>query len=253
MEVHAHTHTARKKWTHYFWEFLMLFLAVFCGFLAENKREHIVEAHRAKEYAKQLLEDLKKDTGNIILTISDCRRVISFVDSLQKGIDLNSITKEVPGSFYYYSRLVTSSPSVDWHRATINQIINSGSARYFKNDSLLKKLSFYDENATLITAQHSNDRVFRTKTMEIRSRVLKSNYYDTVAGVIMDDFTTVPESLAKKSFPLQSSDPDLLNEYLNSCQNRKATLTLLLKRDLPLALTTAKELIEIIQQEYHLK
>ena len=30
MEVHAHTHTARKKWTHYFWEFLMLFPAVFC-------------------------------------------------------------------------------------------------------------------------------------------------------------------------------------------------------------------------------
>ena len=30
MEVHAHTHTERKKWTHYFWESLMLFLAVFC-------------------------------------------------------------------------------------------------------------------------------------------------------------------------------------------------------------------------------
>ena len=43
MEVHAHTHTARKKWTHYFWEFIMLFLAVFCGFLAENQREHIIE------------------------------------------------------------------------------------------------------------------------------------------------------------------------------------------------------------------
>ena len=36
MEVHSHTHSPRKKWTHYFWEFLMLFLAVFCGFLAEN-------------------------------------------------------------------------------------------------------------------------------------------------------------------------------------------------------------------------
>jgi len=44
MEVHAHTHTARKKWTHYFWEFLMLFLAVFCGFLAENQREHMIES-----------------------------------------------------------------------------------------------------------------------------------------------------------------------------------------------------------------
>ena len=28
MEVHAHTHTERKQWTHYLWEFLMLFLAV---------------------------------------------------------------------------------------------------------------------------------------------------------------------------------------------------------------------------------
>ena len=40
MEVHHHSHTARKNWTHYFWEFLMLFLAVFCRFIAENQREH---------------------------------------------------------------------------------------------------------------------------------------------------------------------------------------------------------------------
>jgi len=37
MEVHAQTQTPRKKWIHYFCEFLMLFLAVFCGFLAEYK------------------------------------------------------------------------------------------------------------------------------------------------------------------------------------------------------------------------
>jgi hypothetical protein len=54
MEVHQHTHTPRKKWTHYFWEFLMLFLAVFCGFLAENQREHMIENKRAKQLAKYL-------------------------------------------------------------------------------------------------------------------------------------------------------------------------------------------------------
>jgi len=43
MEVHHHGHTERKKWTHYFWEFLMLFLAVFCGFLAEYQLEHKIE------------------------------------------------------------------------------------------------------------------------------------------------------------------------------------------------------------------
>ena len=39
MEIHAPTHTPRKKWTHYFREFLMLFPAVFCGFLAEYQLE----------------------------------------------------------------------------------------------------------------------------------------------------------------------------------------------------------------------
>ena len=48
MEVHHHAHTARKKWTHYFWEFLMLFLAVFCGFMAEYQLEHTIEHQREK-------------------------------------------------------------------------------------------------------------------------------------------------------------------------------------------------------------
>ena len=50
MEVHAHTHTARKKWTHYFWEFFMLFLAVLLGFFVENQREHYIEHKREVEY-----------------------------------------------------------------------------------------------------------------------------------------------------------------------------------------------------------
>ncbi len=60
MEVHAHTHTPRKKWTHYFWEFLMLFLAVFCGFLAEYQLEHKIEKERERDYIKSLIADLKE-------------------------------------------------------------------------------------------------------------------------------------------------------------------------------------------------
>ena len=46
MDVHYHSHNARKKWLHYFWEFLMLFFAVFCGFLAEYALEHKIEKDR---------------------------------------------------------------------------------------------------------------------------------------------------------------------------------------------------------------
>jgi hypothetical protein len=62
MEVHHHSQTPRKKWTHYFWEFLMLFLAVFAGFLAENQREHIVEHQRERKFANRLLSDLRQDS-----------------------------------------------------------------------------------------------------------------------------------------------------------------------------------------------
>src|ERR1051326_7937234 len=61
MEVHQHTHTPRKKFTHYLWEFLMLFLAVFCGFLAENFREGLVMKEKAHHYMENMVADLKGD------------------------------------------------------------------------------------------------------------------------------------------------------------------------------------------------
>ena len=43
MEVHKHPHhvTHKKKWVEYVLEFVMLFFAVFLGFIAENIREDL--------------------------------------------------------------------------------------------------------------------------------------------------------------------------------------------------------------------
>ena len=70
MEVHHHSHTARKKWTHYFWEFLMLFLAVFCGFLAEYQLEHKIEKEKGKQYIRSFYNDLKTDTVEFAILIN---------------------------------------------------------------------------------------------------------------------------------------------------------------------------------------
>jgi hypothetical protein len=261
MEVHAHAHTdvdpdrhrGRKKFTHYLWEFLMLFLAVFCGFLAENQREKYVEAHRAHDYAKQLYEDLKKDTTDIASNVSDNNNILSYIDSLQKMVKTIGDKREVPGSFYYYSRLVTTSTSVDWSRSTMNQIINSGNARYFQEKDLLFKISEYDEIATLINSMYSNDRLFRTKTMELRSRILSSEYFDKVASIVMEEGEAKLKEIKDSTYPLQNNDPALLNEFLNSCLNRKATLHYLINIYLPRSLVTAKELIGILKKEYHLE
>ncbi|MBK9639558.1 MAG: hypothetical protein IPO63_17810 [Bacteroidetes bacterium] len=74
MEVHHHAHhEGKKNWKSYFWEFIMLFLAVFCGFLAEYQLEHKIERDREVVYMKNMLEDLKKDTASINTAVTGNR------------------------------------------------------------------------------------------------------------------------------------------------------------------------------------
>ena len=59
----------------------MLFLAVFCGFLAENQREHFVEHDREKQFMESLIEDLENDTIELRRAIIKADSVASYVDS----------------------------------------------------------------------------------------------------------------------------------------------------------------------------
>ena len=87
MEVHHHSHTSRKKWTHYFWEFLMLFLAVFCGFLAEYQLEHKIEKERGEQYIISFFEDLKYDTSHLTAIINSYKRKVTDLTVISKCYD----------------------------------------------------------------------------------------------------------------------------------------------------------------------
>jgi len=140
MEVHAHTHTARKKWTHYLWEFLMLFLAVFCGFLAEYQLEHKIEKDRAKELAKSFYEELKNDSATAIIKMQNRKKqedALRFLMRYFKDSSLVNVSKTFVVNFQYGINF--RSPSVFEPRTTmLEQLKNSGSLRYFKNAELQK-------------------------------------------------------------------------------------------------------------------
>ena len=138
MEVHAHTHTARKKWTHYFWEFLMLFLAVFCGFLAEYQLEHKIEKDRAEELAKSFYQELKNDSATAVTKVQNRikqEEAIKYLIKYFKDSSFTRISKEFAINFVYGVNFRT--PSVFEPRTIIlEQLKNSGSLRYFKNHEL---------------------------------------------------------------------------------------------------------------------
>src|SRR5687768_3128800 len=90
MEVHHHGHVhEKKKWKEYVFQFFMLFLAVFCGFLAEYQLEHKIERDKEKEYIHSMAEDLKNDTlslGNAIRrNMEQIKGKDTFILLLDKG------------------------------------------------------------------------------------------------------------------------------------------------------------------------
>ena len=127
MEVHHHPHTARKKWTHYFWEFLMLFLAVFCGFLAENMREHMVEHKREKKYIRSLIRDVELDIASLQSSYDNRRTQIGYFDSLR--ILSKQGYENRLNDFYFYARHITRYTTFQYHDRTIQQLKNSGNLR----------------------------------------------------------------------------------------------------------------------------
>ena len=144
MEVHQHTqHGGKKNWKAYFWEFLMLFLAITLGFLVENQREHYIERIRAKDFSKTLVKDLQNDTAVIHLHIKHTNIYLGLVDSMLE-LSKTRLVGPAASRFAFYTRFMYWTVSIISNRATFEQIKNSGSLRYFKNYSLLEKMMKYE-------------------------------------------------------------------------------------------------------------
>ena len=257
MEVHHHTQTQRRKWRHYFWEFLMLFLAVFCGFLAENKREHIVEGKRAKEYCISLLNDLKVDTSELNGAVRDGKNIIASIDTIISIASNLNGKLEVPGTFYAHSRRATTFWAVDWSRSTLLQLIQSGNLRYIRNKNLVNNINEYYRQQDIITERNQIERELIAKSVELRSKVFNSAVNAQFNGMQIDLNESNPvapiRSLIKLNYPLSPNSSEFIHEYINILIERRrrqiATATTVNAE----ALDLAKELIKLISDEYHLK
>lgn len=258
MEVHHHAHNPaephhKKNWKSYFWEFLMLFLAVFCGFLAEYQLEHKIERDRVKEYAQLLIQDLENDISMINSTTKQCENVLISFDSISavayKGVSRNKVT----GYFYFHSQRGTISPQVTWNDATLIQVTQSGNLRYFRNRELVNKISSYHSNQEYVRYLNIGDRERREKTLDIRNRILINHYYKDYSKVLPLDSLPFADSVMKNLIPIQATDSNLLNEYANSFENRRGYMNMILTKTYPTIITNAKELILILKKEYQLE
>ncbi len=143
MEVHHHSHSARKRWTHYFWEFLMLFLAVFCGFLAEYQLEHKIEKDREKQFIASLAADLEDDIKKVDVQILREQGNMLLLDTLCRLLDTVEHARKNGDAIYYAARVgPRSSPFVNNSR-TIDQLMNSGGFRLIHRAETSNRITAY--------------------------------------------------------------------------------------------------------------
>ncbi len=244
MEVHAHSHTARKKWTHYFWEFLMLFLAVFCGFLAEYQLEHKIEKDREKQYMKSMVEDLRSDTAMLITNIKLRQEKIMMIDSLVKFLG-SPFVNERGNEIYYFGRSISPPTNIFPNDGTIQQLKSSGNLRLIRNNTISNGIMAYDQKMRGVLFEMGDE-------VEVRAeyRILARKLFQT--KVFHEMIATDKISIPKSNPALYSKDAGLLNEFIGAVQYFKRIHQAQLIRSGEL-LVQAQNLMEKIKKEYHLK
>ena len=94
MEVHSHSHVHhRNRWKEYLFQFFMLFLAVFLGFLAEYRYEHFIEHKRTVQLAENLYKELKADSLRAQRVLEDRRVKEHCLEYLRDYFKDSSLTK----------------------------------------------------------------------------------------------------------------------------------------------------------------
>lgn len=246
MEVHHHSHSARKKWTHYFWEFVMLFLAVFAGFLAENQREHFIEHQREKQFIRSLIYDLEADTARLNELIRNRTMRESRLDSVSFLLNSDSADRKTR-EIYFLAIMIPRVTVYQFtpNEGTMQQLKNSGGLRLIRKlfvaDSIIKYDAAIRSLLRLDLQEQDIVHVQREAAPKIFDGLALGKFSDPDNNPLRPDYSP----------PLTAGYRASLNEFnyrLNSVKNVNKGY----RREARKLLLQATNLIRILKEEYEL-
>jgi hypothetical protein len=249
MEVHAHSHTAldpdshrgRKKWTHYFWDFFMLFLAVTLGFFVENQREHYIEHQRERLYMRSMTNDLEKDTVMLNNILKRTLSVLTNLDSALIILQYLPIDKKNTETLYRVNLNLLSNTSPAFTDRTTVQLKNSGAMRLIRNEETVGGIVDYWSLAENVKAISEGLDDYRIKARDRSYSIFNQKYYSNGG---------VGSLKANDEMKLMTNDAFLLTEFANRLSHIKGLALNRYVQAIELQTVKAKKLIETIKEHY---
>ena len=262
MEVHKHPHhvTHKKKWGEYLLEFLMLFLAVFLGFVAENIRETSVEHDREKEYMVTMLEDLKADMPLLVSTEKDWEDSNNSADSVVDAITFPVATADLRKAYTHINEALNYW-SFKYNDRTTAQLKNAGGFRLLHNKKVANKIiaydQFYNDAMTKMADQHNSywETVVKLRNkvfvQEIITKIYSEYQYNRVP---ISANSWIDSMISKNRIPLQAeAQSALMFEFKNALLSYKQDYINNVKGGYDNLLKYQQELITLISKEYNLE
>lgn len=251
MEIHAQElHKAPGHGVkHYLFEFLMLFFAVTLGYFVENQREQIVEHERAKVFAANLLEELKKDTSGISETIKDIKYDAEKLDSFCTLCSVKEKANISNGTLYYYASHTTSINFYASENTTIAQLKSSGNLRIMGND-ISQKIGIYEKQLNSLDNEYLITRPEFAKLEELYFKIFDGY---TTELLRTGDKNELTDSVFKLNIPFVNDDPKLLKEFTGWTKFEVTIYLAQIKDHLLPIKQTAIELMDSLKKKYHLE
>jgi hypothetical protein len=231
----------KEKIPHFLFEFLLVFLAVFCGFLADNQRETMADNDTAHRYMRLLFADLKKDTAEIHLEITRADLAITNMDSLLLFLYRYTPGNSLPLKFNDFDIKALLRLKIIFSDRTASQLKSSGQMRLIAPsvaDEILNYWSVQEETKIGL------DRylIYRNRARQFSEQL----HYFTEAQ--LRDRGLIGSI---KELKVIKTNPDLWKEYANIVSHSQVVL-LQHRQQLKDAQSAAIKLLVMLDKEYDL-
>lgn len=249
MEVHhPHHPTHKKKWTEYLLEFLMLFLAVFLGFTAENIREHQIERHREKQYIEGFVQNLTSDIAQLTNSINGNLKKQNAWDSLMSLSDVNLALSENAAKFYDFFIKGSYVPVFRPSDAALLQLKNAGNLRLLTNKNIVDSILSYDAYNKAIV-DHNEE--YRERGNEMWDAAYPIMQAKIMSNPLYVDFKN-RRVIAQKNIPVLTLNPRDLQVFFGKL-SRTLLFTEVNRNYMIAQKNRAERLISLLQKQYHLE
>lgn len=223
-----------KRARDHFFDFILLFLAVFCGFLADNWRETLSEHQREKIFIRSLVEDVISDTLESNITLDRLKTMNAGIDTVLAALLDPENAENSNELFQMWTKNLGLEVFVSNDR-TIQQLKGNGELRLIRKKEVSDRIMKYDQTL----------KRYYTQSNLMYSALTNLTYYSQLFDFI---------SLSKNpDVPVPMTDQGrlILNQAYSHLYLWNRGLMGLISY-LEVVNSEGKELVSLIQNEYRL-